>query len=68
MEFSLQALMGTLCSTTVSTVSPGPNPNSTPQSSPSPVVAFASSTDFFLISSRMNKTQALDMLPYSLNT
>ncbi|KAK6929614.1 hypothetical protein RJ641_003708 [Dillenia turbinata] len=54
--------------TTVSTVSPGPNPKSTPHSSPSPVVLSPSSADFLLISSKMNSTQALDMLPYSAST
>ncbi|KAF6147938.1 hypothetical protein GIB67_038081 [Kingdonia uniflora] len=57
-----------LCNTTVSTVNPGPKPNNIPQSSPSPVVFLPSSNDFFLISSRINNTQALDMFPYSLNT
>ncbi|KAK8548477.1 hypothetical protein V6N12_061391 [Hibiscus sabdariffa] len=57
-----------LWSTTVSTVSPGPNPNSTPHSSPSPVVASSFSFDFLLISSIMNNTQALDMFPYSERT
>ena len=62
------ASIGMLRKTTVSTVRPGPNPNSTPQSRPSPVVALPSFTDCFLIWSSMNKTQALDMLPYSLST
>ncbi|KAF6147924.1 hypothetical protein GIB67_007569, partial [Kingdonia uniflora] len=52
---------------TVSTVNPGPNRIHTPVS-PSPVVFLPSSNDFFLISSRINTTQALDMFPYSLNT
>ncbi|CBI31812.3 unnamed protein product, partial [Vitis vinifera] len=57
-----------LCSTTVSMVKPGPKPNNTPQSNPSPVVAFSPFNDFLLISSKINNTHALDMLPYSLNT
>ncbi|KAK2631617.1 hypothetical protein EUGRSUZ_L02671, partial [Eucalyptus grandis] len=54
--------------TTVSTVRPGPNPKRTPHSNPSPVVASPSSADFLRISSRMNKTLALDMFPYSPST
>ena len=54
-----------LWSTTVSTVSPGPKPNSTPYSSPSQVGPSPFSIDFFLISSKMNNTHALDMLPHS---
>ncbi|OQU75593.1 hypothetical protein SORBI_3K024300, partial [Sorghum bicolor] len=60
--------MGTLWSTTVSTVSPGPKPKRTPQSKPSPVVARPSSAERLRISSRMKRTQALDMLPYSERT
>jgi hypothetical protein len=60
------SVIGMLCSTTVSTVRPGPKPKSTPHSSPSPVVALPSSADRRLISSKMNNTQALDMFPYSL--
>ncbi|PIA36539.1 hypothetical protein AQUCO_03300018v1, partial [Aquilegia coerulea] len=60
--------VGILCRTTVSTVRPGPNPNNTPHSIPSPVVAFPSSTDLFLISSRIKRTVALVKFPYSLKT
>ena len=61
--FTIYASTATLWSTTVSTVSPGPNPNRTPHSSPSPVVLSPLPADFLLISSRMNNTHALDMLP-----
>ncbi|KAE8076234.1 hypothetical protein FH972_014897 [Carpinus fangiana] len=66
----LDSLVGQykLWSTTISTVSPGPNPKSTPHSSPSPVVFSPFSTDFLLMSSKINNTQALDILPNSLST
>ncbi|PWA53336.1 hypothetical protein CTI12_AA446090 [Artemisia annua] len=60
--------MDTLWRTTVSTVSPGPNPNNTPHSRPSPVVLNPSVAEECLISFRINRTQALDMFPYSLST
>ncbi|PIN15429.1 hypothetical protein CDL12_11941 [Handroanthus impetiginosus] len=64
----LNTSLCSLCSTTVSTVRPGPNPKSTPHSSPSPVELNPSFAELFRISSSINNTHALDIFPYSLKT